>query len=445
MSINISSQIISKLGSPNSKIPLAVKDIFNSAGYTYFSYDAGGDIEAKDRLLDETGTGALWLFGIPAYKKLADKTIFKKAAISPEVDIRVIQDKDYLEKALENAPSKEIFKEIQNAGQNAITTKALTILKFMMALGLTTVSYFGLTKFKQNMTKKNIEKEFLKNQNNNKKEISPYNKDNSTFSEFTGISCSNKPSFGSSGIIKSAEKFMLNPVKNMMLLDAIISCERLSESRTKGEFAEYGIKEGSFLFFVYGADKFIKKGIENFSQTVLKAPIKLDANFLLSDLSEKILSDKSLQKEIVNFGKNLSTKSGTAELYDYIFKNQNNAVIEAAKKSGIISTVKDKAGNTKIDTRKYIDIDEIKSLIKDLESFINNSKTGKDTKSYLNKIKALKAGSTILNVGICCLFLGYIVPKMMYKYRKEHQGGSKDFHVKKEYEKELAEKNSKPL
>ena len=75
MSMNIGSKLVSKLGSPNSRIPLAAKDIFNSAGYTYFSYDAGGKIEGKDRLVDEVGTGALWLFGIPTYKKLIDKLI----------------------------------------------------------------------------------------------------------------------------------------------------------------------------------------------------------------------------------------------------------------------------------------------------------------------------------------------------------------------------------
>ncbi|MCD7779245.1 MAG: hypothetical protein LUH05_01065 [Candidatus Gastranaerophilales bacterium] len=444
--MNIGSQVVSKLGSPNSKVPLAIKDVFNSAGYTYFSYDAGGDIEAKDRLVDEVGTGALWLFGIPGYKKLIDKTVFKKAGISPDVDVRVIKDKDYIKKAIENAPTNEICKEIETAGKNAGKTKALTLLKFAMALGLTMASYFGLTKFKQNMTKKNIEKEFLKKQTNNenKEDISPYKNTNPIFSEFTNVS-NNNPSFGSSAIIKSAENFILNPVKNMMVLDACISGERLSHSRTKGEFTEYGIKEGSFLFFVYGADKFIKKGIEKCSQKLFKAPIKLDANFLLSDLSEKILSDKSLQEEINNFGKNLSSKTDTASLYDYIFKNQNNTVIEAAKKSGIISTVKDKAGNTKIDTRKYIDPKEIKSLVKDLQDFAANSKSSKDIKSYLNKIKALKVGSTILNIGICCFFLGFVVPKMMYKYRNNHQDGSKEFHVKTEYEKELAKKSETQL
>ena len=46
----------------------------------------------------------------------------------------------------------------------------------------------------------------------------------------------------------------------------------------------------------------------------------------------------------------------------------------------------------------------------------------------LNKSKALKVGSVMANIGISCLFLGYIVPKAVYKYR-EWKTGSTKFHV----------------
>lgn len=443
MSMNIGSKLVSKLGSPNSRIPLAAKDIFNSAGYTYFSYDAGGKIEGKDRLVDEVGTGALWLFGIPAYKKLIDKTIFKKAGISPEVDVRILKDNDYLKKAIENAPTKTIMEDLKKAGANIPKTKALTILKFGMSLGLTMLSYFALTKFKQNMTKKNIEKEFLAKQIENQPEtLSPYNNENPIFSDFNqGKKKNNTPSFGSSSLSKVAESIVLNPINNMFVLDTCISGERLSSARTKGEFAEYGIKEGSFLFFVYIADKLIKKGIETASEKILKSPIKLDAKFLSTNLAENILKQKSLQDEIKEFSKKFGKNCDTNALYEYIFKNQNSTVVEAAKSSGIISTIK----TGQIDTRKYIDVKKMQELAENLQKFISSSTNSNNTKSYLNKIKALKVGSTMLNIGVCCLFLGYVVPKMMYDYRKKHQNGKNDFHVKTEYEKELATKHAKSL
>ena len=45
-----------------------------------------------------------------------------------------------------------------------------------------------------------------------------------------------------------------------------------------------------------------------------------------------------------------------------------------------------------------------------------------------------------LIIGPIVASCGVIVPKMMYEYRKKHQDGKNDFHVKTEYEKELAKK-----
>lgn len=434
MAINLGSKLIHQLGSTNSLIPLATKEVFDSAGQTYFSHKAGGKIEAKDRLVDEVGTGALWLFGIPTFKKLIDKTIFKKAGISPEIDTRIIKDNNLLQKAIKNAPTEEIANELKKAGNNISKTKGLNCLKFGLSVGLTLVSYFGLTKFKQNMTKKNIEREFLQKQI---QKTPPCYETSPIFDEIQ-LSKKNKsnPSFGSSAVIKAAENIMLDPIKNMMVLDGCISAERLSHSRTKGEFAESAIKEGSFLFFIYGAGEVIKKGIEVGAKKFFNAPINLDAKFLSSDLAEKILTDKTTQKDIFEFAQKFGKNAKTEDLYEFILKNQNHAVVSAGKKSGIISTIK----NGKIDTRKFIDEKEIQKLSDDLISFINSSKNTKSIKNYLEKVKSFKIISTILNIGVCCLSLGYIVPKAMYTYRMKHQNGKTDFHVKTEYEKELAKK-----
>ena len=66
------SKIYSTLGNNNSLVPLAIKDVANSLGLTTGSYITGDKLEGKDRFIDEFGTQAIWLFGIPAYKKLID-------------------------------------------------------------------------------------------------------------------------------------------------------------------------------------------------------------------------------------------------------------------------------------------------------------------------------------------------------------------------------------
>jgi len=437
MPTDISTKIVSRLGSPNSRIPLLIKDTFNSAGYTYYSYNAGGDIEAKDRLVDEVGTGLIWLGGIPVYRKLIDKTIFKKAGISPEVDYRVVKNQDYFKKALENAPNEKIANEIKNAGKNIAKTKNLNLLKFGMALGLTMLSYLGLTKIKQFMTKKNIEKEYLRKKTSKNKNIYIQPKVKPIFSEFTNQPAGASPSFGSAGAAGIAEEFVLNPIKNMIILDTGISTQRILSSRNKKERKEYAIKEGAFLFFVYGADKIIKRGINSVSKKIFNAPIDLEAEFLTSDLAQKILTDKNSQNEIKEFIKNFGSNTDSNKIYDFIFKNQDSVITQASKKSGIISVLK---GTDLIDTRKYIDISQIQNLSKNLDDFVKAGVKSADIKFYLNKVKILKTVSTVLNVAACCAFLGIIVPKSIYKTREKEQNGNTSFHVKDEYEKKLQAK-----
>ena len=65
----VTSYMYSKLGSNSSLLPLAIKDVANSVGITAGSYVTGKDVESKDRFIDEFGTQAIWLGGIPFYKR----------------------------------------------------------------------------------------------------------------------------------------------------------------------------------------------------------------------------------------------------------------------------------------------------------------------------------------------------------------------------------------
>ena len=66
---NVTSSFISACGNPSSIIPLGIKDTINAVGSIATSNSAGGQIEAKDRAIDEFGTQFIWLFGLPICKK----------------------------------------------------------------------------------------------------------------------------------------------------------------------------------------------------------------------------------------------------------------------------------------------------------------------------------------------------------------------------------------
>ena len=77
---SITTKVISTLGNKESLIPIIVKDGVDSTALTVKSFKEGGAVEGTDRFIDEFGTQAIWVGGIPFYKKLIDWTAYKMAS-----------------------------------------------------------------------------------------------------------------------------------------------------------------------------------------------------------------------------------------------------------------------------------------------------------------------------------------------------------------------------
>ena len=319
----ITNSMISTLGNPDSRVPLAIKDIINSSGITYFSYDAGGKLEGKDRFIDEFGTEVIWLGGLPFFKWIADKTIYKFKKLDPEVDVRVVNSDDHFEfaqKVLGSSSypneSGSVLKTVNEAKERLPEFKKLFYSKFALATILTFASYYALTKYKQKVTEKAITKEFINKHVNNEYFIKKCN-------ESENFKCFNNVAFCAKNITKNnseipsfkgkLEAFMFNPVKNMLIVDAGITSERLLKSRNKHEFAEYAIKEGSLLFLLYIAGKWIQSGLEGVSEKLLKTPIDLDLRFLNSELLKN-----SIDLSIYGSGEVVEKLEEIIERYHYI-------------------------------------------------------------------------------------------------------------------------------
>lgn len=430
----IGTKIVSTLGNKESLLPIMIKDGVDSTALTVKSFKEGGFVEGKDRFIDEFGTQAIWIGGIPLYKKIIDKTAYKLAKINPEVDPRIIANPEYSTWAVNNAKGimsnsktqsvkSAISDCLKDGGKNA---KNLYKFKIGAATVLTLGTFFALTKSKQKNTKNTV----IKNMNSDVKDsfVKKQNNEPEIFASFDKISTkkASNPSF-KGAVSKVVDAIMFNPVHNMKIIDAGITTERLACSRNKTEFAEHAIKEGSFLFFLYGMGGMIENGINKFSAKYLNKPIDLAIDVLMD---EKLASALSDGKKIASDLAKAPLKNGSlTEKLDFIVNNPDNILVQAAKKSGIVSTVKDKSGNVFVDTSKYIDMDSIDKLAKNLQNIDTKFKCSNESiKSFLNKSKALKVGSVMANIGISCLFLGYIVPKAVYKYR-EWKTGSTKFHV----------------
>ena len=419
--------IYSVLGNNNSLVPLAVKDIANSLGLTTASYLAGDKLEGKDRFIDEFGTQAIWLWGIPSYKFLLDKTLFKFAKLDSEIDPRIFKDKRIIALAKQFAPNVQIKENIAKASKNQKLFKGLFLAKFGISTVMTALTYFGLTKFRHNYTEKQIKKDYFayKNEQDKLKYIGQEIPFSSSFAQI------HNPKNKNISFTGGIQEFMFNPVKNLMLVDGTITGERLSHSRNPQDFLGYVIKEGSFWLFMYGLGGKIAKALEKHSESRYNKSIDLDARVIESEKFKQAFADGSIKSALNSF--KISGISN-ADIYKFAVNPQtDNLIIDMAKLSDIITADK----NTGIvDTRKYIDIEDLKSVHKKIEKLLKQYQTsGQDVDTFFNSLRKLKRVSVIKNIGACITALGVIAPAIMLAVRKF--GDNKEYQVKKDIEAKL--------
>ncbi len=434
--------IYSTLGNNNSLVPMAIKDIANSTGLTAGSYITGDKLEGKDRFLDEFGTQAIWLFGIPVYKKLMDYTMYKALKIDPTFDVRNLSKNrsKLLEKSIKYADSS-IKESMIKASKNPKYTKNLAMTKFIVSTALTIASYAGLTKYRHYKTRKDAEKEILaemaKEKNNKNTDTFSYTKP--TSEAFNNLKLKKQTTFTG-----SIQDFMYNPVKNLMILDGAITAERLAESRNKQELLGYTIKEGSVWLFMYFASKPIQKFLEKAAEKNKEKPASIDLDARVIESEE--LKEAFENGKLVESSKKVLSLKNHEELLDFMHNNPDDFVVQMAKKSDILPTLKNATQNDDIDYRKYIDFDEFKGVAEKLDKLKNKFEEFKQANvkektldAFLDNVKKLKRRSILKNMGACIGALGILAPALMIAFRKFDKDNNA-FQVKEDLKKELQAK-----
>ena len=418
--------VFSTLGNPNSLIPLLVKDTSATVGMTTGSLITGKE-EGQDRLIDEVGTEIIWLCAIPAFKKLFDKTIFKAYKLDSEFDVRNLKNKDIFEKAKELAPNDMIKQNLEKIGKKQGLFKNLALYKFFFSTGMAIVSYFGLTRAKQHYTENKIKKNLI-NEFNKKQAAEEQNKNNNSAVQ------ADNPAF--KGVGNVVKYFAFSPVRNMWVLDGAITTERLLDSRSPQECIGYAIKEASTLCFMYYAGVKIQKFMENRALKKHNRTIGLDARVIESGKLLKSFEDKSVKKDIQAFKEILDTNNDV-KLYEFLHKNPENEIVKAAKESELIEVFEK---TDKIDTRKFIDLEDIKGLYKNIDTLYNQYqealKNGTTTDNFFKQIKKLKRNSIMTNIGSCIFALGVLTPAVMLAKRLLGKDNA-EFQTKKEIREQL--------
>ncbi len=425
------STIYSTLGNNSSRVPLAIKDIANSCGLTAASYLSGDNAEGQDRFIDEFGTQAIWLWGIPGFQKVLDLAMYKPAKIDPKVDVRIFKNPEILEAAKEFAPTKEILKSIENAAANQKLTKGLTVAKFAISTFLTAATYLGLTKFRHNYTEKQIQKDYFEKQALNNKLKSSQVPFSSAFADVHNPK--NKNEKGKNVSFTGLQDFIFDPVKNLMIVDGTITGERLTHAKNPQDFMGYVIKEGSFWAFMYFAGEWISNALEK-SADKKGTSIDLDARVIFGDELKNSFKDGSIKKHLEEFKK---ADVSDVDIYKFAVKpNNKNLVVEFAKKSDVIELVK---GSDMVDTRRYIDLKSLRGVGEKLEKLLGQyESSGKSADEFFKAVTKLKKSAVLKNIGACIGALGVVAPAIMLLTRKF--GDNSDYQVRKDIEKKLAQK-----
>ncbi len=434
-------KLLSGFANNNDSIaPMVLKDTISNTAIVATYKKEGGKDDAREKAIEEYGTGVVWLFGIPALKKLFDKSVYGLFKLNPKFDIRILKDENYLDtvkNGIFNNPNpilnsqKDIFNTLQDKNSllkkytNAQVYKGLFVSKFALSTTICAIALGALVKYKQKTTQKRIERDCYKNMASEVL-INKSVKKSSDFEKFNSPKKENKKDISFKGL---GEFFMYNPIANNSILDMAISSIRLKEAR-KGERAEVGMKEAFQIVFIYLVAKPMQMMFESIGEK-LKLPITLDPKVLFSkNINETIANASSIinDNNFVSQVKNAKGKAvnalkddGLREIFELAKKNINNPLLDILDKNGAISIIKDKKGNKQaIDYLKRIDEADVVKTMLDINKLNENI-------SRVKSIKAFKVFAVFANIAIAACATGILQPKLAILMRKiMHNGDNRN-------------------
>jgi len=471
MDISLATRAYSQLNNTSSLWLFGVKDAADITGRVGMAYHEGykgktqesiesGKHEARERFIDEFGGSIAWLGGVPLFRWIYDKTVFKALKLDPKIHLKkILLDKDNIQAFSENAIDKFDNKILKSAPKYQKTHIGKVL--FSTVIPCLTIA-FALPRLNKWLTATITGKEQEKRALNAKRLNAVRLSKNAevTFSAFNSNKAKNKDQINFKGglfdipgkLINMAQGSQLSPVNSMLAIDLGISSGRVfSYDRKPQERYETAFKEAGIIFFFFVASDYIKKGIESVSKKFFKTPIHLDPTVLEDDNFKKFINEAKTNTEILNkfpaidtsifnpkeFNKlsNELQKKNLNEVEETVinFINDNlkengyskekgfkNYILEAARKSGLIDIV-EKDGKFITNPDKFIETKQVAKVFEHLKDYIKTAPLN-DSENFFKKTKKVKRAGIVVNILICNAFLGYILPKMQYLFREKRTG-----------------------
>lgn len=422
--------IISAIGNNSSIYPLLVRDCCIEAPSKILiarrENSKESQIKANDatreKIIDEYATSAIWLGGIPAVEKLADKYISKKG-YNPNVNIKLfgegkkegsslVQGIEYNIKKFSQYSNKDVQDAVADLikvrDNKAVYEKFLT-KKFAAATIIPTlIMGFVLPKLNFALTRK-----VKKNRNTQL----PLNVPTKSFTSLNRTKFSdfyekqNKDIVFTGGLTSTIAS--LRTVDKMAISDGGLTVGRVSTSRNKEEGYANAFRMIGSMILNFVTPVYIAKGLDKLANKLFKINVNLDP--LILDNEEFISAIKENKIE-------LPKSNSPKDLMDFIDSKPNSLFSKFAQKMKKVSYLKSGIR----DPRKFVDMNDLSDFKTEFESFIDSARASKNIEKFAKKAKYVKCANILANVGISSFLLAGVLPAATYKFIKLTTGSYSD-------------------
>ncbi len=469
MSISsITTSVLSSLGNnTGSVIPIAVKDLVQNQVLVAEYAKKGGKYDAFEKFVEENGTSAVWLGGLPLIKKIFDKTIYKLAGVNSDGDINKFREgasdslefatnklKEQMANGKAGSTAAEQLKALNNVADHKNLAKGLFVGKFAAATALTMFALSKIIMYKQKHTKQKAEikvKADMLKENIFKQNL----QNNEVYNIFKGKTGTRKAAQGTDskdvsfkGIGNALSAFMYNPILNQMILDGGITSLRTKTAR-EGERRDVLVKEGFEIAFLYPLAVPIQKGFDKLAGLLFNKDTGLDYAVLASDRFKNSLGDGSMKDALAELSKNIDIEKLGADanvdknMLNFIYDNPENPVVKFLKDIGDVATVKETVGkkfglfNVKkatdeIDSLAHIDTGAVQSSIKKLMKTVGDMDSkgavGNVDKAlnYLKGAQNAKGLSIVAAIAFGIWAMGVLQTNVVLELRKKLTGSTEN-------------------
>lgn len=422
--------IISAIGNNSSIYPLLVRDCCIEAPSKILiarrENSKESQIKANDatreKIIDEYATSAIWLGGIPAVEKLADKYISKKG-YNPNVNIKLfgegkkegsslVQGIEYNIKKFSQYSNKDVQDAVADLikvrDNKAVYEKFLT-KKFAAATIIPTlIMGFVLPKLNFALTRKVKE---------NRNTQLPLNAPTKSFTSLNRTKFSdfyekqNKDVAFTGGLTSTIAS--LRTVDKMAISDGGLTVGRVSTSRNKEEGYANAFRMIGSMILNFVTPVYIAKGLDKLANKLFKINVNLDP--LILDNEEFISAIKENKIE-------LPKSNSPKDLMDFIDSKPNSLFSKFAQKMKKVSYLKSGIR----DPRKFVDMNDLSDFKTEFESFIDSARASKNIEKFAKKAKYVKCANILANVGISSFLLAGVLPAATYKFIKLTTGSYSD-------------------